>query len=88
MEDAGRETVGPPSIQVSNYRGRQRRISADGHGRCLAGQHADGADGSARWLRDEEVVGSNPATPTQVRGLVDMLDVAFSCPYSSKVQQR
>jgi hypothetical protein len=43
---------------------------------------------SARWLRDEEVVGSNPATPTQVRGLVDMLDVAFFLPVSSKVQQR
>ncbi len=38
---------------------------------------------AARFVRDEEVVGSNPATPTekyQVRGLiVDIHDQASSC---------
>jgi hypothetical protein len=32
----------------------------------------------ARWLRDEEAAGSNPATPTQVKGHSPKRDVAFS----------
>ena len=34
---------------------------------------------AARFVRDEEVVGSNPATPTvkyQVRGLIQLMDQA------------
>jgi hypothetical protein len=36
------------------------------------------------WLRDEEAAGSNPATPTQVKGHNPQREVAFSMP----VQQR
>ena len=43
---------------------------------------------AARFVRDEEAAGSNPATPTQVTGHSLSWDVAFSLPYSSKVQQR
>ena len=46
------------------------------------------AMGMSLCLRDEEAAGSNPATPTQVTGHSPRRDVAFSMPYSSKVQQR
>ena len=46
------------------------------------------ADHIARWLRDEEAAGSNPATPTQLTGHLRSMRVAFFTPYSRKVQQR
>jgi hypothetical protein len=39
---------------------------------------------AARWLRDEEAAGSNPATPTQVTGHLPHRAVAFG----SYIQQR
>ena len=43
---------------------------------------------AARFVRDEEAAGSNPATPTQVKGHSPRREVAFFDPYSSEVQQR
>ena len=43
---------------------------------------------AARFVRDEEAAGSNPATPTQVTGHSHRGKWPFSMPYSSKVQQR
>jgi hypothetical protein len=47
-----------------------------------ASQAAIEACHAACWLRDEEAAGSNPATPTQVKGHSPQWDVAFSsrCP--------
>ena len=42
----------------------------------------------ARPVRDEEAAGSNPATPTQVKGHDPIRDMAFPMSYSSEVQQR
>ena len=43
---------------------------------------------AARFVRDEEAAGSNPATPTQVKGHSHRRKWPFPMPYSSKVQQR
>jgi hypothetical protein len=37
---------------------------------------------------DEEAAGSNPATPTEVKGHSPTREVAFSDPHSSELQQR
>ena len=43
--------------------------------------------GLRTWLRDEEAAGSNPATPTQVKGHSPTREVAFFSAYSPEVQQ-
>jgi hypothetical protein len=43
---------------------------------------------AAPLVRDEEAPGSNPATPTQVKGHLPQRDVAFSYAAQQQVQQR